>query len=767
MDSPPSGNVQVAFINVHLLKSSWEIHGLNLLIKDSDLSKTQLTLRSIENLNREKGSAVIENSTFGQMKIKSKYKVQMFNCQVDGAMRLEETMIDIKFGDLEIKNCKFSLNKASSSHPAVLEATDSQISIKDSSFDWNIGHHGIIEILQGSHLFVTNSQFDNNGIFLYSLSLIVVKTYSSVILSNCYFASSVAACGLVCSFPNTSILVQNSTFSNNTGERGSSINCHNKINMDTVPDINFYSNSNNETKNGHSLERKWKLEEYGSKSMSATDSGSCVVKGTLIKNSFSADGTLYVQGRSVEISDSNFTTNVGGLGGGAIKGSEGAIINISNSRLVNNQGMIGSFIAIHNSTVLDIRNCIVYYHDPEHFTGLGIHATNFSVVTICETDFRNQFLVEAIAFHLEKYSTLFVTGCSFNSYYGRGSSVLLATDNIQATFSNCTFNTSCGVSASDNSVVSITSCVFTRCHQVTSGNIMNFKFGSHLYLSETTLTNIKVGFFSLTFGIYSGSIATLVSCYYSENYVWGHAYVDHGKLLILNSKFLSNDVISGYVTGNIFVAKQSEFSITGSIFKDNVHPWKVRVNPNNLISLTSSNMNISDCTFDENEADGLVFMESFPEVHQQYIQIINSTFYNNVGDLELNDATDVIIQNSQFQVDRPFSHSALITVVNPEAVRVAQSYFSFSGKQLYFQQYRFLKQSTVLKTLDSNFSNGRDFVLSSEAHFLAKAEKLGVIRVDFAVAVQQAETAFASSKYIGLCNYTLPDNSVNTNNVVE
>ena len=740
LDSPPSKNVQVAFINVHLLKSSWEIHGLNLLIKDSDLSKTQLTLRSVENQIPEKRSAVIRNSTFGQMKIESKYKVQMFNCEVDGALRLEKTMIDIQFCDLEIKNCKFSLNKAGSSQAAVLEAIDSQISIQDSSFDWNIGHHGIIEILQGSHLFVANSKFENNGIFLYSLSLIVVKTNSSAILSNCYFASSVAACGSVCSFPNTSILVQNSTFSNNTGERGSSINCHNKITMNTVPDINFNSININETENGQSLEGKWQLEEFDSKSMiSAKYSGSCVVMGTVIKNSFSADGTLHVQGRSVEISDSNFTTNVGGFGGGAIKGSEGAIINISKSRLVNNQGMIGSSIAIQDSTVLNISNCVIHYHDPKHFTGFGIHATNFSVVITSETDFKNQFLVEAIAFHLEKFSKLFVTGCSFNSYYGRGSSVLLATDNIQATFSNCTFNTSCGVSASDNSIVSITGCVFTRCHHVTSGNMMNFQFGSHLYLSESTLTNIKVGFFSFTFGIYSRSSATIVTCYYLENYMWGHANVDYGKLLISNSQFLSNDVISGYVAGNMFIAKQSDLSITGSIFKDNIHPWKIRVNPNNLISLTSSNMNISDCSFYENEADGLVLMESFPEVHQQYIQIINSTFYNNVGDFELNDAADIIIQNSHFQ-------SAQITVVNPEAVRVAQSYFSVS--QLYFQQYRFLKQSTLLKTLNSNFSNGSDFVLSSEAHFLAKAQKMEVIRVDFAVDVQQVETAFAASEYM-------------------
>ena len=193
MDSPPTGSVHVAFVNVQLLKSIWEIHGVNLVIKDSNLSKTQLMLRSVEGLSTEKGSAVIENSTFGQMKIQSEYKVQMVNCQVDGAMRLEETMLDIKFCDLEIKNCKFSLSKAGHQQPAVLEALGSRVRVQDSSFNWNIGHHGIIEILQGSQLFITNSEFENNGIFLYSLSLIMVRSNSSATLLNCYFANSVAA----------------------------------------------------------------------------------------------------------------------------------------------------------------------------------------------------------------------------------------------------------------------------------------------------------------------------------------------------------------------------------------------------------------------------------------------------------------------------------------------------------------------------------------------------------------------------------------------
>ena len=744
MDFPPTGRVHVAFISVQLLKSIWEFHGVNLVIKDSNLSKTQLMLRSVEGLSTERGSALIKNSTFGQMKIQSEYKVQMVNCQIDGAMRLEGTMLDIKFCDLEIKNCKFFLNKAGLRQPAVLEAIGSRVRVQDSSFNWNIGHHGIIEILQGSQLFITNSEFENNGIFLYSLSLIVVRTNSSAILSNCYFANSVAACGLVCSFPTTSILVQNSTFSNNTGTRGSSINCHNKINMTTVPKNYFNSNNNKEAENDHSLERTWELEEFNSKpileTVSAKDTAKCIVKEIVIKNSFSADGNLYVQGRSVEISDSNFTTNVGGLFGGALKGSEGAIIKIFNCRLVNNQAMTGSFISIEDSTVLDIRNSIIHYNDPTHITASSIHARNYSVVTISKTDFRNQFLVDAIAFHLEKYSKLFVTGSSFNSYYGRGSSVLLATDNIQATFNNCTFNTSCGVSASDNAFVSITSSLLTRCHHVTSGNLMNFQFGSHLYLSETTVTNTKVGYYSTAIGVYFGSSATLVSCYYSDNYLWVHALVENGKLYISNSQFLSNDIISGWLTGSMFIATGSEISITGSVFRNNVHPWTIRVNPNNLFSLTLSNMNVSDCVFEENEADGLVLMESFPVVHQQYIQIINSTFSSNAGDLELNDAADIIIQNSTF-------HSVMITVVNPAAVRIAQSNFSFAGRQLYFQQYRFLKQSTQLKTLDSNFSNGRYSVLSSEAQFLEKAEKMGVVRVDFAVAVQQEETAFASSEY--------------------
>ena len=370
MDSPPTGSVHVAFVNVQLLKSIWEIHGVNLVIKDSNLSKTQLMLRSVEGLSTEKGSAVIENSTFGQMKIQSEYKVQMVNCQVDGAMRLEETMLDIKICDLEIKNCKFSLNKAGHRQPAVLEALGSRVRVQDSSFNWNIGHHGIIEILQGSQLFITNSEFENNGIFLYSLSLIIVRSNSSATLLNCYFANSVAACGLVCSFPTTSILVQNSTFSNNTGKRGSSINCHNKINITTVPKDYFNSNNNKETENDQSLERTWELEEFNSKPMletvSAKDAAKCIVKGIVIKNSFSAEGNLYVQGRSVEICDSNFTTNVGGLFGGAVKGSEGAIIKISNCRLVNNQAMTGSFISIEDSTVLDIRNSIIHYNDPTH-----------------------------------------------------------------------------------------------------------------------------------------------------------------------------------------------------------------------------------------------------------------------------------------------------------------------------------------------------------------------------------------------------------------
>ena len=252
------------------------------------------------------------------------------------------------------------------------------------------------------------------------MSIIVVRSWSSAVLSNCTFFSNAAAFGAaLCSFPKTKILVKNCHFLNNTGQRGGVINCHDQhtlegfnetkmINLITADpkyvhreffNLNYVLNRTSFNEREIGLNNVSIYTEFQS-AISDTFS-KCVISGNLFQynSGIESGGSIYVQGRSVDILNSSFKTCHAGIGG-AIRVYK-AKARVKQCLFENNVSPLGGSINMEHFSSLLMENTVFNYHKEPMASGAGIFASGRSKLKIKNSYFVNDW---TLPFALQIYN---------------------------------------------------------------------------------------------------------------------------------------------------------------------------------------------------------------------------------------------------------------------------------------------------------------------------------------------------------------------------
>ena len=753
--------MDINFNNVTLFKTTWFINDMSLTLKFANLRNTNLFLKNSNNSTISNYCNVV-NSTFGHLKVLSAFNILVSNSNLTGTTSFKDTLIDIIDCELDVINSTFDGNRVTS-YSAVLKAKSSKIKIQNSVFRENSGPNGVIEISSGSNLNINNTIFKNNGFLFSSVSNILIKTNSSVKVANCKFTSNIAVYGgVLSSFPNTSIVVENSTFIHNTGQRGGAINCHNQANLTLMENkhrplilgaskVGQYFSAN-ELKKAETLERNI-MHSFLNQS---EDDSKCIVRGSVFINNWAAEsgGAIYVQGRSIDILDCNFTNTTGGFGG-VIMGYEKSRINIENTQFINNAGMLGNVINIRINVVLNLDNCYFDYNDTAYVSGPFIRARDYSYLTINRCYFISQAGIPYV-FDVENFTDITVNNSNMETYRNIGSSVLIALNNVRAKFVNCSFHKHGGFQAIQNSVITIETSTYTQCHHVTIGALFFVQHGSHLYISNTNISDVKTAYNPLYFIIADDhSFVTMTNCLYTNNNLEYHFISTGGSFMVVDqSEFVNNKGVSSRGFSALFyITANSEISVSGSFFRDNLISARLITFylESFLFEILDSNVNFTDSSFFNNSVQTIADAVSTLGTQSKYLQISKCTFDNEASPFQAQNLADINIQNSHFKVGKGFdSFPGYIGIIKPLTVRIAASMFVSSNAsltQIRFEQCGILAQEFSLLTMGSTFSDGIHTVSSDSEDFLKRVKSLKLLKVDYKVTVQQRETYYASSKY--------------------
>ena len=197
-----------------------------------NLSQSDFTLNRVSGQTRD-GFISIYNSTVGSLNVQGPemFRINIIKSELYGTERPTKTLLDVSNTKLYIRKSTFRSNEVGTG-PAVPKATNSQIVVENCTFLENVGETGLFEITNGSNLNMTDTEFKNNGRWFFALSTIVVRRSSSASISGCTFVSNMAEYGAaLCSFQNTSVVVNSSVFIDNLGQEGGAINCHNQVDL--------------------------------------------------------------------------------------------------------------------------------------------------------------------------------------------------------------------------------------------------------------------------------------------------------------------------------------------------------------------------------------------------------------------------------------------------------------------------------------------------------------------------------------------------------
>ena len=219
-------DLSVNFRGVSFSKTSWTIHGLNLFIIDSNLANVEIFIRQNTTCQICGREAQIVKSMFGHMNIRGGYDIHMSDCIVDGAtVTLNASLLDVMGGTLSISNSSFQhLSGNEVQDPGLLRAEGCRIHMVSVNCSNNKAPGGLIQIQNGSELFVQNSIFIKNGpnsIYLSPSSVIFVKFKSSLFISDSLFSGNAAHNGsCLWLHHNVSVTISQSNFVNNTADYG-------------------------------------------------------------------------------------------------------------------------------------------------------------------------------------------------------------------------------------------------------------------------------------------------------------------------------------------------------------------------------------------------------------------------------------------------------------------------------------------------------------------------------------------------------------------
>ena len=417
--TPKIKNVLLKIIDANLLESNWSIVGLNVVISNAYLghSKVNVYVKPKEGTHKYVN---VSNSTIGQLRISGGYLIKISNCFINGNTRLSETLIHATNCILSIKDSVFYNFKSYYNSPAILNAISSIVDIQDIFCSNNSGSQGLIQVLNGSKLYLVNSDFEDNG-NIFSLSCISIRFNSSATVFNSTFVSNVAIDGaaLNCYF-NSSIEVRMSSFKANSATNGGAIICK---------DVMENGSRNNKNAGQFSGSFCTIIDCYFYFEI-IISGGHLYLKGvsaTVVNTIFGTSGTAYHEGAIVAVDYTNLS-----------------IINctfgISSYPLTGPMAIIGAIIYSQNEVITDIKGSILQTNMP-CLNGFLIFATDGCNITITEshiTDF-NEIPAFTVAIYLQNITEITVVGSLFDTKLGYGLAVLSAINNVKVNFTNSVF----------------------------------------------------------------------------------------------------------------------------------------------------------------------------------------------------------------------------------------------------------------------------------------------------------------------------------------
>ena len=307
--------ISVNFMSVSLSNTSWTIHGLNLLINNSNLEKVTFLISHKPICQICRRQIDIVNSTFGHMNIRSGYNIHVSDCTIDGkTVTPNTTLLDVVGGALSVSNSSFQYlsNRVHGFYivPTILRAVGCRIHMVGVNCSNNEAVGGLIQVQNGSELFVQNSTFEHNGVRSdeYQSLIIAMNINSSLCITRSVFSGNSGLNGSCLWLDhNVSVTINQSAFVNNRAGYGGVI--YQYYEAKNASGLNNSDKENNAAR----TQSAFSGEEDRHQSLSIRDS-------YFVNNQARSGGVVYLYGASTDlfVKKCNFTKNQATFYGSAI-----------------------------------------------------------------------------------------------------------------------------------------------------------------------------------------------------------------------------------------------------------------------------------------------------------------------------------------------------------------------------------------------------------------------------------------------------------------
>ena len=693
-------------------------------------------------MHPEIGIVNISQSTFGILGLSGNFTVIISECTINGMTRQAETFITTINSTVKIISSVFHNNNANNG-PAILKATGSQVLVQHSKFIWNYGHNGLIEIHNESNLKIDNSTFERNKHWLFMMSIIVVRSRSSAAISNCTFFSNAGAFGAaLCSFPKTKVIIKNCHFFNNTGQRGGIINCHDQHTLEGFNETKIISlvttgpkylqgeffNLNDVLGRISFSERETGLNNISLytkfQSESEDEFSKCVITGSMFQynSGIESGGSIYVQGRSVDILNNSFKTCQAGIGG-AIRVYKAKVM-VKQCLFEKNISPLGGSINMEYFSSLLMEDTFFSYHKESMATGPGIFASGRSKLTIKNSRFLNDWSLP-YALQIYNFTVATVMNTKFEMTIDYGSTVLYSENNVMVNFTNCTFYKNLGIYAADNTFIKVENSTFREGHGVVPA-IIHIRAGSHIYFKFCNFIDNYPPIIFNFMSVREASTLLMKSCVYANNTFGYHFVISNSKVILEDCQFLHNTGALSIFENILFHIWPGKVSVSRCVFQNNL----LRASHAIFVSVffyMIGEANFTDTDFINNAIDLPIMISSFAGPRSGYLQIQNCIFDNDARCLYIINIAVIIIENSVFRIHKKVWSTSSILIILTKRVLIAHSQFETYPEAKWlieFQQYNATTEKGVeFKTLKSNFTDGEEFINSDRSRFHEKFNK--------------------------------------------
>ena len=758
-------------VNVTSLNVIWKVRNMDLNLKRSDF-RSSIVICEQDIAKGIPRFINIFNSTFRQLKVSHQYTVHLDHSHFRRALIHEGPIIEINNCTMQITHCDFSFNSAT-----FLKALQSNISIYNNIFLYNILTDHLIHIKHNSELNIENSKFLSNS----AAVAIVSIDNSSAAISLCIFENNTVTKGssvLVNNFSSIKLhnstimntdtfgsaiyankiqsylLVQNSNFENNSGIEGGAIAIANEIESDI---LNFESNqednftANNTSRNDiSSIERRIQYVKHPRNKSSSTDiqvatitfNSSAIVhvtNSTFINNKGNIGGAFFAHKQNIRFTGCTFTKNSAEASGGALFLNH-SISNIVNSQFKENSAWKGGVIVSYGGKLFIVNVTFLASYAPVYGKitkpnvqkgGVFFLQDNPLIITKCK------FVGNLGETIWSQNSTLQVINSHFEKNIATGPAVILLKQSVSIEIINSTF-----VENHDghfNYVQSSDSGLFSVINSILEGEMSISQRNSYIKFDRCTF--VQNTFTKALVEIKGSQNMIFTNCHFIENNVRKDSIISTaGGLTFRNSNFISNQVFGGILV----VLSGLGFA---QIKKENL------VTNDPLMGFLDSVVTLNDVQFILNKVGDNSDMVTFVSTSNTHLEILNCSFEENIygtyrSALHIYGPVNIYIQESSFIEPHSQKTGSMIYLRTGSTLRIANSMFE-SSNTLHFNA----DESYHLFTWKTQFCYENIYLNTNEENFITKAYSLSIFPQlpQKATHISHLETPFAAGSNFFQC----------------